>query len=101
MRLTFFYLCDAVPPYAITAMTPLVTFGWSRVLEYCTHIQLLRNGTEDVLHVSMGVDDCGSTLVAVTLQSVLDLMNATLAASFSSPAAAGGRVGDARRRHEL
>ena len=51
---TFFYACEARPPFSIRAVTPLVNFGWSPVLEYLTHIEL--HG--DQLHVSLGVADC-------------------------------------------
>ena len=45
MRLTFFYTCSAAPPFAIREVTPVVNFGWSAKLEYCTHIELLNNQT--------------------------------------------------------
>ena len=70
MRQTFFYACEARPPFSIRAVTPLVNFGWSPVLEYLTHIEL--HG--DQLHVSLGVADCSSVLLRLPLSAVLRLL---------------------------
>ena len=70
MRQTFFYVCDAHPPFAIRAVTPLVNFGWSPLLEYLTHIEL--HG--DMLYVSLGIADCSSVLLRLPLSAVLRLL---------------------------
>ena len=59
----------AAPPFAIEAVTPLVSFGWSRNLEYLTAMQ--RDG--DKLRVSLGVADCGSVLLELPLQLCVPL----------------------------
>ena len=69
-RMSFFYACGAAPPFAIEAVTPLVSFGWSRNLEYLTAMQ--RDG--DKLRVSLGVADCGSVLLELPLQSIVSLL---------------------------
>jgi len=70
MRQTFFYVCDAQPPFTIRAVTALVNFGWSPLLEYLTHIEL--HG--DMLYVSLGIADCSSVLLRLPLSAVLRLL---------------------------
>ena len=69
-RMTFFYACDAQPPFTIRAVTPLIGFGWSRNLEYCNNIE--RDGSD--LLVSLGVADCGSALLRVPLNTIVSLL---------------------------
>ena len=66
-RMTFFYACEAAPPFTILSATPVISFGWSRSLEYCNGIE--RDG--EMLRVSLGVADCGSVLIEVPLESIL------------------------------
>ena len=73
MRMTFFYVCEPTPPYAITAVTPLINFGLSPTLEYLNHMEIATNSPNEplALYLSVGADDCGTALLRVSLSAVL------------------------------
>lgn len=83
-RMTFFYACEGQPPFAIKSVTPVISFDWSRHLEYCNGID--RDG--DMLRISLGVADCGSVLLEVPLASIV----AQLQPLASSPSSRSART---------
>ena len=62
-RRTFFYLFEDYPPFAILAVTPRLTF-FNATVEYATG--LVRHAADELV-VSMGVEDCYSRYVRVSL----------------------------------
>ena len=70
MRLTFFYAFDAEPPFKVRCATAPMSFGLSRTtppLEYATHLEL----HDSVLYLSVGSDNCYSSLVQLPLNAVM------------------------------
>mmetsp|Transcript_93782 Transcript_93782/g.165351 ORF Transcript_93782/g.165351 Transcript_93782/m.165351 type:complete len:456 (-) Transcript_93782:86-1453(-) len=72
LRLPFFYVFDAEPPFPISAVSPPFTFGMSdHHLEYVTGISLDR---QDMI-ISLGINDCNSSLIRIPIKSVLQRLS--------------------------
>lgn len=66
-RMTFFYTFESTPPFRVLCVTPVVNFGLSATLEYCTGLLL----SVSYLYVSLGYDNCHSALVRYPVSAVL------------------------------
>ena len=66
-RKPFFYAFETAPPYKIRCATPAIYAGLSEYMEYPMHIE--RHGKS--LYLSLGVDNCWSALVKLSLADVM------------------------------
>lgn len=70
LRKTFFYVFDHSHPFNPIAFTPLIDFGFSATLEYCT--QIFEH--ESFVFVSLGVNDTFSVLLKIPLGKITSLL---------------------------
>jgi len=69
-RMTFFYTFEDKYPFQINKVSPLISFGFSKKLEYCN--QICKH--KEYLYISLGVEDEYSLLLKIHLDDILEIM---------------------------
>lgn len=70
VRMSFAYLFDASPPFAVRCATPLLSFGLSSTLEYNTYVERDTDPLSERIWLSVGYDDRATALVPLSLRAL-------------------------------